>query len=1227
MLYSIKKSIFSTLKNTTLFIIMLTSSLIAYAGVYKQGTLDTFNGVAENGTELIAVGDIGSIYTRVLSSSSAWVSQSTGSVFRLLDVDAAASYEDIAVGELGTILTRRSGSATWSSENSGTLLSLRKVLVDPNNGNNIIVGDEGLILFYDKILNLWAIQTSGTTENLVAIVANSASTLYTALGEKGAVLTSTDGKNWTVQSGFNAFLNDAIFYTASGGVDRYLAVGGIAVYESSDGINWSYFKNLIGSSQPYSFLNGISYSAATNTLTVVGDDGLKLTSTDDGANWSGVYGSYTINAPINNYDSNYTATYGKTLAASTSGISISNLDRTFINDMHFNAATGLYVAVGKNAKIITSTDGKTWSNSNFVSAVSQDIISVSFGGGTYAAITTAGNLLLSTNGIDWTTNAFLPGSIGATILDIAVDSSGSLFVVISGTDVWSGDGATWTSNPIPYLNSVIYSAADSLFVAVGDSTIKTSPDGLNWTNRSTGAAQGELRRLNDVIYNTAKGLYVAVGKTSTTHLVMTSPDTVTWTMTNVDTNASGPELFSVTYDGDYNAGSGQYVAVGFAGVMVSPDGATWTPVKDAASLATRFSAVVYDATNQQYVAAGQTAISVFTSQLLASAFTPAAPVTTIESSSLYMTITPELTLLKTKDYRGRSVLPTLISVAPNSAPYTMGPYTLTWEAIDNSGNRARFDQSIVIEDTTAPILTLTGQALIPLEAGSAYIDAGATVTDAVDSSVTIVTAGSYVDTNTVGDFTITYNAMDFSGNSATEALRTIRISDTVAPTISVSNVSVYTMGVLTAVQLVQPVTSDVTSITVTNDAPANGYPVGNTLVTWTATDAAGNQATASQTVTILADNQKPQITLNGQASVTVLYASTYTDAGASVSDDVDSNISLVTVNPVDTNAVGSYTLTYNATDYTGNVAVQVTRTVNVVDQQAPVVTLTGSASMRIEVGTAFTDPGATVTDNVSSNLNINVTGSVNSNVVGNYTLTYTATDNAGNTGSVTRAIEVFASAGVVDTENPVIVAPAALVINSPDGNGISNSDPRIQAFLSGASATDNVGILVIGPDATPGTFPIGTTNVTFSASDFAGNQSTATSSITITAPPVVDTTPPVITVAQSVSLSSTDGNGLALTDSAVQLYLNSVQVVDDSGVFTLSVSVLPNTLPIGTTSVTFTAVDDAGNQAQATGSIIIVDNSSSAGNGSGGGGGGGSMGWFMFLMGGIVFLTRRFNLS
>ena len=87
------------------------------------------------------------------------------------------------------------------------------------------------------------------------------------------------------------------------------------------------------------------------------------------------------------------------------------------------------------------------------------------------------------------------------------------------------------------------------------------------------------------------------------------------------------------------------------------------------------------------------------------------------------------------------------------------------------------------------------------------------------------------------------------------------------------------------------------------------------------------------------DTTAPVITLTGSASITVEKGDTYIDAGATASDynGVDLTSSIVVSNPVNMNIVGTYTITYNVSDLSGNAATQVSRTVIVQDTTAPVI--------------------------------------------------------------------------------------------------------------------------------------------------------------------------------------------------------------------------------------------------------------------------------------------------
>lgn len=77
------------------------------------------------------------------------------------------------------------------------------------------------------------------------------------------------------------------------------------------------------------------------------------------------------------------------------------------------------------------------------------------------------------------------------------------------------------------------------------------------------------------------------------------------------------------------------------------------------------------------------------------------------------------------------------------------------------------------------------------------------------------------------------------------------------------------------------------------------------------------------------DTTVPVITLLGNPLVTVVQGQTYTDTGATAFDNYDGNITtnITTVNPVDTNTIGSYTVTYDVSDAAGNAANQLIRTV------------------------------------------------------------------------------------------------------------------------------------------------------------------------------------------------------------------------------------------------------------------------------------------------------------
>ena len=104
-------------------------------------------------------------------------------------------------------------------------------------------------------------------------------------------------------------------------------------------------------------------------------------------------------------------------------------------------------------------------------------------------------------------------------------------------------------------------------------------------------------------------------------------------------------------------------------------------------------------------------------------------------------------------------------------------------------------------------------------------------------------------------------------------------------------------------------------------------------------------------------------------------------------------------------------VTYQAEDSSGNVS-NVTKKIIYKDNEGPKIELNGGDTIYITQNTKFTDPGVKVTDNCDGEIkDVKTEGGVDSNKLGEYTITYIATDKAGNTSKVTR--KVIVSNGVI----------------------------------------------------------------------------------------------------------------------------------------------------------------------------------------------------------------------
>ena len=511
-----------------------------------------------------------------------------------------------------------------------------------------------------------------------------------------------------------------------------------------------------------------------------------------------------------------------------------------------------------------------------------------------------------------------------------------------------------------------------------------------------------------------------------------------------------------------------------------------------------------------------------------------------------------------------------------------GTYTIRYNAVDSAGNHAtEVTRTVIVSDTTSPIITLTGDAVVNIEVGENYDDAGATATDTNDGVLTVTESGDTVNTNVPGTYTIRYNAVDSAGNHATEVTRTVIVSDTTSPIITLTGDAVVNIEVGENYDDAGATATDtndgVLTVTESGDTVNTNVP-GTYTIRYNAVDSAGNHATEVTRTVIVSDTTSPIITLTGDAVVNIEVGENYDDAGATATDTNDGVLTVTeSGDTVNTNVPGTYTIRYNAVDSAGNHATEVTRTVIVSDTTSPVITLTGDAVVNIEVGENYDDAGATATDTNDGVLTVTESGdTVNTNVPGTYTIRYNAVDSAGN-----HATEVTRTVIVSDTTSPIITLTGDAVVNIEVGENYDDA---------GATATDtNDGVLTVTESGdTVNTNVPGTYTIRYNAVDSAGNHATEVTRTVI----VSDTTSPVITLIGSNNIQIYEGipyydagataidNGTDdLTDSIIITVLNDT---DTNGIELSDISEMEryvDTSALSTYTIKFNVADNNGNNA------------------------------------------------
>ncbi len=430
---------------------------------------------------------------------------------------------------------------------------------------------------------------------------------------------------------------------------------------------------------------------------------------------------------------------------------------------------------------------------------------------------------------------------------------------------------------------------------------------------------------------------------------------------------------------------------------------------------------------------------------------------------------------------------TTVSHSP-AGPYSLGSNIITWTATDGGGNTATCTQTVIVTDNQNPTIATNSNITVSNDAGvcSAVVTfASPTATDncSVSSVVCTPASGS---TFASGSTTVTCVATDAAGNTASSTF-IVTVSDTQPPTISgLSTVTATTNTGCTAtgVNLGTPITADNCSVaSVSNNAPT-AFPLGNTTVIWTVTDAAGNTTTATQLV-VVTDNVNPTITAPAAVNTTTNSGCTATGVNLGTPITADNcSVASVTNNAPTVFPLGNTTVIWTVTDGGGNTATA-TQIVTVADNVNPTIippatinatTNAGCFATGVNLGNPTTADNCTV---ASTSNNAPTTFPL-----GNTTVTWTVTDAAGNTTTATQLVIV------TDNVNPTITAPAAVTVCS--GSTVNLGTP---------TTADNCGVLSVTNNA-PSTYPTGTTTVTWTVTDNSGNTATATQIVTVNASPV-----------------------------------------------------------------------------------------------------------------------------
>ena len=524
-----------------------------------------------------------------------------------------------------------------------------------------------------------------------------------------------------------------------------------------------------------------------------------------------------------------------------------------------------------------------------------------------------------------------------------------------------------------------------------------------------------------------------------------------------------------------------------------------------------------------------------------------------------------------------------LSVTQNPLPGTIletGTSTVTITASDGS-----FDTlcnfNIIVTDQIAPT-AICQNIILPLDQNgfasisSTDIDFGSSDNcGSIISSIDITTFSC----NDIGDNLVTLTITD-QGGLVSSCNAIVTVVDTLAPQILTQDSTVFLdpngQVSITTQDIDASSTDNCGIISSTIDTTSfDCSNIGENTVTLTLTDASGNIATATATITVV-DAIAPtavcqNITLALDASGNAFITAQDIDAG-SFDNCSDSQIA-ISQTSFDCSTIGENQILFTITDSSG-LSASCQPTVTVVNNNVPVaacqdITLQLDGSGSVTISAADLDGGSTLTCYQQATIELDQY-TFDCNDIGVNEVAFTITETNGLTTSC------IALVTVEDTLAPTVVCQDIIVTLDQDGMAF------VEIADINAGSFDACGIATMSIDTD--TFDctmIGTNPVTLSVTDVNGNSSACQATVT-----VVDAIYPTA-VCQSLTLAL-DTNGLA-TITPDDLDLGSS---DNCSEITTAISTSTfDCSNIGQNNVLFTVTDLQGNMSSCTAIITIVDTS------------------------------------